>query len=366
MIAALVTRAETIEAENKKLRRQLKCKQKMFRLDNISDNDSLIRFYTGFPSYSQLLAFYEFPGPAVNHLRYWGDKSTAKRERKTKLDPLNQLFLTLIKLRLDLRERDIAYRFGIAVSTVSKYFITWVCFLYHQLSELTWMPSKEQVRRTLPQAFKDKFADTYAIIDASEIFIETPCDLHNQSSTWSNYKHRNTCKLLVACTPNGAISFVSSLYLGSISDVELTRVSGFIEHLHDKPGVSIMADRGFTIKDQLLPHKVSLNIPPFMEGRARLPADEVKKGRKIASLRIHVERAIGRMKNFAIVKATLPLSMARIADQIVTVCALLVNFQPVLIPPFSCDLSDVDDYFVTLSESDSDYDADSESNNNES
>lgn len=72
-----------------------------------------------------------------------------------------------------------------------------------------------------------------------------------------------------------------------------------------------------------------------------------------------MERAIGRMKDFAIVKATLPLSMARIADQIVTVCA-------VLIPPFSCDLSDVDDYFVTLSESDSDYDADSESSNNES
>lgn len=35
MIAALVTRAKTIEAENKKLRRELKCKQKMFRLDNI-------------------------------------------------------------------------------------------------------------------------------------------------------------------------------------------------------------------------------------------------------------------------------------------------------------------------------------------
>jgi len=86
-----------------------------------------------------------------------------------------------------------------------------------------------------------------------------------------------------------------------------------------------MADRGFTNKDQ--PHKVSLNIPPFMEEWARLPA-EVKKGRKIASLRIHVESPTGRMKNFAVVKTTLPLSMARITDQIVTVCALLVKFPP--------------------------------------
>ena len=45
-----------------------------------------------------------------------------------KLDSFNQLFLTLIKLRIDLKERDLADRFGISVSSVSKYLITWVCF----------------------------------------------------------------------------------------------------------------------------------------------------------------------------------------------------------------------------------------------
>ena len=35
------------------------------------------------------------------------------------------------------------------------------------------------------------------------------------------------------------------------------------------------------------------------------------------SLRIHVERAIGRMKTFAIFKDTLPLSIARLSNQIV-------------------------------------------------
>ena len=117
-----------------------------------------------------------------------------------------------------------------------------------------------------------------------------------------------------------------------------------------------MADRGFTIKDQLATQNVSLNIPPFMEGRTQLPASEVKIGRKIASLRIHMKRAIGRVKNFAILNETLPISVARLADQIVTVCAVLVNFQPVLIPPLSADLRDVEEYFAMLS----DYDADSE------
>ena len=49
---------------------------------------------------------------------------------------------------------------------------------------------------------------------------------------------------------------MSPLYVGGISDVELTRVSGLLDKLANKPSVSVMADRGFTIKDRL----ESLNI----------------------------------------------------------------------------------------------------------
>ena len=68
-------------------------------------------------------------------------------------------------------------------------------------------------------------------------------------------------KILVACTPNGVISYISPVYVGSISDVELTRVSGFLSTLEGKQGISIMADRGFTIKDMLK----ELHVPPFLE-----------------------------------------------------------------------------------------------------
>ena len=63
-------------------------------------------------------------------------------------------------------------------------------------------------------------------------------------------------------------------------------------------------------------------MPPFMEGRKQLPASKVQKGRTIASQRINVERAIGRMKNLSIFKGTIPTSMARLANQIVCVCVL--------------------------------------------
>lgn len=83
------------------------------------------------------------------------------------------------------------------------------------------------------------------------MFIETPSDLHMQSSTWSQYKQHNTIKFLIGCTPNGSISYVSPVFVGSISDIGLTRKSGFLTALEDKPGISIMADKGFQIKEML-------------------------------------------------------------------------------------------------------------------
>ena len=197
--------------------------------------------------------------------------------------------------------------------------------------------------------FPGEIPYTYAIIDGSEIFLQTPSDLHMQSSTWRQYKHHNTAKYLVACTPNGAISFISTVFVGSITDVELTRHSGFLTTLEDKPGVSIMADRGFTIKDMLKQLKIELNLPPFMEGRKQLPAEEVQEGQNIASLRIHVERAIGRLKNFGILSGTIPLSLSRLTNKIVHVCAFLCNFQPALVPSSQGTAeSDVTDYIEGL------------------
>ena len=156
------------------------------------------------------------------------------------------------------------------------------------------------------------------------------------------------------------MSFVSRLYVGSISDVELTKVSGFLDTLDGKNSASVMADRGFTIRDMLAQRGVELNIPPFMEGRKEMSAEDIQRGRHIASLRIHVERVIGRIKNYAILKGTMPNTLMRLANQIVSVCAWLTNFQPALIPPPSqCSTEDkVDRYFLTVE--DSEYDADSE------
>ena len=127
--------------------------------------------------------------------------------------------------------------------------------------------------------------------------------------------------------------------------MQLTQKCGFLDTLVSRSGSSVMVDRGFTIRDTLHNLGVHLNIPPFLENRWQLPVTEVKAGRHIASVRIHVERAIKHTKNYGILKGTLPLSLEKLANQILSVCAWLTNFQTVLVlTTKSSSEEEVDDY----------------------
>ena len=97
-----------------------------------------------------------------------------------------------------------------------------------------------------------------------------------QSSLYSSYKHHVTYKGLLGIAPSGAITFISQLFEGSISDKEIVARSGLLNEELWSEGDSIMADRGFTISEELKPLKVHLNIPAFLEGRDQLTAAEVK------------------------------------------------------------------------------------------
>ena len=66
---------------------------------------------------------------------------------------------------------------------------------------------------------------------------------------------------------------MSKLYLGNTSDKELTRKIGLIDLL--ETGDSIIADRGVGIMEDLAPHGVKLNIPPFLRGQSQLDQREL-------------------------------------------------------------------------------------------
>ena len=61
--------------------------------------------------------------------------------------------------------------------------------------------------------------------------------------------------------------------------------------------------------------------------RTQLTSSKTIRSENISEVRIHVERAIQRIKTFHILYGEDKLCMKDIAEQIFTVCAYLVNFQ---------------------------------------
>ena len=86
-----------------------------------------------------------------------------------------------------------------------------------------------------------------------------------------------------------------------------------------------MADTGFEIEEDL-PPDVFLNIPPFLGDQQQFSEEDEIKTRRIAKQRIHVERAIQRIKSFRILKHDLPISMAADLNKIWVICSYLTLF----------------------------------------
>ena len=91
-----------------------------------------------------------------------------------------------------------------------------------------------------------------------------------------------------------------------------------------------MADKGFDISYDLLIRGCRLNMPPFVKG-GRLSKPNVLKTRKIASLRIHVERAIGRIKQYHILTSVIPLSVSHVNSIWFICCALTLSHPPLVV-----------------------------------
>jgi hypothetical protein len=237
----------------------------------------------------------------------------------------DQLLVVLMKLRLGLLHNDLAYRFNVSSAAISLIFSSWLPVLSEQLKQLiVWLP-RDVIKATMPACFRKLHAKTTCIIDCSEVFIQRPQGLLNRAVTYSNYKSHNTTKFLVCISPKGSIMFVSPCYGGRASDRFITNNSGFLGYL--LPGDSVMADRGFTIQNDLLPYGVSLNIPVFRRGLKQLHKVDVIKTRRIATVRIHVERVISKLKNFRILKCVIPTTLVPLLDDIVMVCCALCNLQ---------------------------------------
>ncbi|CAL9683175.1 unnamed protein product [Knipowitschia caucasica] len=253
----LRTEFYTLKEENQKLKEELH--QSHFTFATVKSNAAYLLFLTGltWTIFSWIMTKLK---PSV-------------LQQVPGLELEDHLLLVLMKLRLGLSNRDLAYRFNIFESQVSKIVRFWFPVMASVLKPLIKWPSKGATLKSMPKAFRRNFKRCRCIIDCTEIFIERPSDLTARAQTWSNYKHNNTIKYLVGITPAGAVSFLSTGWGGRVSDKQITLESGFLSNL--EPGDDILADRGFLIRDELAAYGATLRIPSFTKGKSQLPAREV-------------------------------------------------------------------------------------------
>ena len=137
-----------------------------------------------------------------------------------------------MKLRHNFPEEDLAHRFGVHQTTVSRTFTSWMEALDACILEVDFWPSKADIQAQMPDIFREQYPTTQCIIDCAEIFTEKPRNPDTQLSTWSSYKNHNTLTFLLAVTPNGAPSFVSSCYGRRISGKQSQSCQAFFHRVN--------------------------------------------------------------------------------------------------------------------------------------
>ena len=178
-----------------------------------------------------------------------------------------------------------------------------------EFKQLIVWPDRQVIRETLPQCFKSHYPRATCIIHCLEVFIKRATSPSARSETYSHYKSQNTAKFLVAISPTGAIIFVCKCWGGRASDKLITSKGGFLDHLMH--GDIILADRGFDITEDLAFQGSTLAIPPFTKGKKQMSQREEEIARELSCVRIHVERAIGRIKHYRILQHRFPISLIK-------------------------------------------------------
>lgn len=155
-----------------------------------------------------------------------------------------------------------------------------------------------------------------------QMYNEVTCASATNLQHLQESDYNNTLKASFAITPPGAISFISKWWGCNISDINITRESGFIDHEKVRDG--IMADMGFLIRNLLLEKRGNLIMYILLKkcswgNGGRLNHHEIVKTKTIAHLRIYVKRAIRILNNLHILANT-PLNSPPLANSSLKVC----------------------------------------------
>lgn len=253
-----------------------------------------------------------------------------KFDNRQKVSMKDRLCIFLMKMRTGLTFTALGALFRLHRTTVSTIFTDTLVYLVGACKNFVSWPTKETIRAMMPDVFKDSYKNCRVIIDCTEFHVEQPSKIKHRVQFYSRYKKGFRLKVLVGCTPSGHISFVSRCYGGKSTDAQITSTCGFLDLL--EPGDLVLADKGFPQIKTLLDENgkgILMVMPPFLYNKT-FTAEQVEETYQVASVRIHIERVMQRIRTYKIVDK-FTIDLLPYSDAIVLMCCILVNLQPPII-----------------------------------
>jgi hypothetical protein len=242
------------------------------------------------------------------------------------------IILILRKIKLNESFRILGHYYGLSESRVSALFHENIETVALCCEQLIFTPPPLTVYRNLPVAFRCNFSNVRELWDCFEIEIEKPSNPVNQALTWSYYKNGNTIKYFIVSTPDGFIKYISKGVGGKTSDLALVQECGYLDTLVE--GTVCLADRGFKHLETVLAEKsCKLLRPPSVSANDIPSKEETTFSKQISSLRIHIERVIGRIREFLFLSphARVDNKLIQFLDKAIVIAAALVNLEKKLI-----------------------------------
>lgn len=283
---------KALKKENQTLRESV---EKMSLSESSLRNDAeKVKFYTGLPNYFVLETVMWLLAPHMDGMK------------NVKLSKFQQLLLTLMRLRLDLRNQDLAYRFGVKVGTVTRIVHQMVSIMSSTLvpTAVFW-PSRAELRKNLPAALRASHPDCAVIVDCFTVPFEEPVSRSNQQhqqqrvvpSSQRLGTSNNVLKYLIGVAPQGVVTFVSRGVLGNVSDKSLTEGCGLLCKL--LPGDVVLASRDLNISDSVAARGARFKIAGSYQGDAYGSSEGsalADVSSETASVQRHVDRVISMVK----------------------------------------------------------------------
>ncbi|XP_053307846.1 uncharacterized protein LOC128470042 [Spea bombifrons] len=270
--------------------------EKSFSMSSIKNESKLVRFYTGFESYEQLVDFLTF-------LTADQKLCAGKIRKRTEVGPqsaLNledQLLLVLTRLRLGLLLQDLAFRFRVSESTVSRYWLNWTELLHARLTQIPITYSSRYLELFEPKRTVQHQGLTCTIMDCTDLFFEVQAKDRVRPASSHPCRNHYLRRGYAIASPNGFITFASSLTFGIATKVMDGQPQDLAGGTHPP-----------------------IRLPPFMQNTPiQLTHQQQEWSRRVLSLLSLIDKVL----NFRFLKFVYPQSMEAQVDRAWTICCYL-------------------------------------------